>query len=110
MIGQISVSRQINQLFWRRTYFDKKALKEWHGLDNSIREQLKKKLEKRLEHPHIKKDKLSGSNDIYKIKLRNSGYRLAYLVDDKLNRIIVIIIGKRDKDLVYKELRRRWGL
>lgn len=37
------------------------ALKEWHKLDNSIRQQLKKKLAERLKNPRVEKDRLSAT-------------------------------------------------
>ena len=77
--------------------FKPKALKEWHKLDNSIKEQLKKKLKERLKRPEVQSDKLSGFEHIYKIKLRNSGFRLAYEVQNELLVVLVIKIGKRDK-------------
>jgi mRNA interferase RelE/StbE len=40
--------------------------------------------------------------DCYKIKLRGVGYRLAYQVRDKELVVVVIAVGKRDKNLVYK--------
>ncbi len=88
-------------------FFDKKALEEWQGLDNTIKQQFKKKLKERLENPCVRKDKLSGHNNAYKIKLRNSGYRLAYIVNDQLKRITVMVIGKRDNNTVYRKLKNR---
>ena len=58
------------------------ALKEWQKLDNSVKAQFKKKLTKRLENPKVAKDKLGGYENIYKIKLKDAGYRLAYQVKD----------------------------
>jgi len=46
-----------------------------------LKEQFKKRLAKRLETPRRPKDKLSGFDDVYKIKLRTAGYRLAYKVE-----------------------------
>ncbi len=80
------------------------AKKEWDKLDNSIKIQFKKKLRERVETPRVPKDKLSGYNDIYKIKLRNKGYRLVYEVKDDKIVIIVLTIAKRENDLVYKNL------
>jgi len=80
------------------------AKKEWDKLDNSIKIQFKKKLRERVETPRVPKDKLSGYNDIYKIKLRNKGYRLVYEVKDDEIVIIVLTIAKRENDLVYKNL------
>ena len=57
----------------------------------------KKELEKRLEEPIVLSDKLSGFENVYKIKLRSSGFRLAYEVKDEEIVVLVLKIGKRDK-------------
>jgi mRNA interferase RelE/StbE len=73
--------------------FKKTALKEWKKLGSTIREQFKKKLAEVIENPHIKNAKLSGANELYKIKLRQVGYRLAYEVNDthRLKKVIVYV-------------------
>ena len=93
-----------------RLTFLKSALKEWEGLDNQIKLQFKKKLIERLENPIAQKDKLSGLNDCYKIKLRTVGYRLVYKVVHNTITVQVIVIAKRDKNLVYELSRRRLEL
>ncbi|NEW60199.1 type II toxin-antitoxin system RelE/ParE family toxin [Sulfurovum sp. bin170] len=87
--------------------FHRKALKEWEQLDNSIKEQFKKKLEKRLETPKIPKDKLRGFDMVYKIKLKSAGYRLAYRVEDETITVLVLVVGKREDNKVYKMLHGR---
>ena len=86
--------------------FKPKALKEWKKLDYSIKEQFHKKLLKRLQDPKVSSDKLSGYDSVYKIKLRDSGFRLAYEVKDKEIIVLVLKIGKRDKfyELLKKSL------
>jgi len=83
------------------------ALKEWKKLDNSIQVQLKKKLKERLEVPHVPSSQLSGFENHYKIKLRASGYRLVYEVIDNEHYVLVIVVGRRDKNLVYKKVQNR---
>ena len=83
------------------------ALKEWQKLDNSIKTQFKKKLKERLENPKAVKDKLRGYDDVYKIKLRDAGYRLAYQVKDVQITILVLVVGKRANDEVYNLLKDR---
>ena len=83
------------------------ALKEWKKLDNSIQSQFKKKLTERLEKPHNPSSKLSGFENHYKIKLRASGYRLVYEVIDNELFVLVIAIGKRDRNIVYKKAKKR---
>lgn len=87
--------------------FHELALDEWKKLDSSLRQQFKKKLAERLEHPHVPSSALSGMPDCYKIKLRKAGYRLVYCVDDKTIFVTVIAIGKRDKLKVYSAAQSR---
>jgi mRNA interferase RelE/StbE len=82
--------------------FKKSALKEWEKLGHTIKEQFKKKLKERLENPHIPSAALSGAKNIYKIKLRQLGYRLVYSVEDKTVTITVIAVGKRDRNEIYQ--------
>ena len=82
--------------------FKKSALKEWKKLGATIQTQFKKKLVDILENPHIESSKLSGGNELYKIKLRQAGYRLVYEVNDSIVTVTVISVGKRDKGKVYK--------
>lgn len=84
--------------------FKPKALKEWKKIDYSVREQFKKKLKERLESPKIQSDKLSGYENVYKIKLRSSGFRLAYEVKDSEIVVLVLKVGKRDK--FYESLQK----
>ena len=81
--------------------FKKSALKEWKKLNSTVREQLKKKLAQRLENPRVPSAALSGAKDIYKIKLRQIGYRLVYSVSDETITVVVIAVGKRNRNDVY---------
>lgn len=83
------------------------ALKEWNDLGETVREQFKKKLRQRLENPKVPKDKLSGLDGVYKIKLKAVGYRLAYQIIDERVVILVLVIGKRENSAVYKLLYSR---
>ncbi|MGI9276867.1 MAG: type II toxin-antitoxin system RelE family toxin [Endozoicomonas sp.] len=83
------------------------AMKEWDKLAPPLRNQFKKKLAERLVNPHVPSAKLKGYENVYKIKLRTAGYRLAYEVIDDEVVVYILAIGKRDKDAVYKTLRKR---
>ena len=87
--------------------FNPKALKEWGKLITEIKAQFHKKLQHRLKNPRVPKDKLSGFKDIYKIKLRSAGFRLVYEVKDKEIVVLVLGVGKREKDAVYMNLKNR---
>ncbi len=81
--------------------FKKNALKEWKKLGPSIRELFKKKLAERLTNPHIPSAAISGSKNLYKIKLRQLGYRLVYSVSDSTITVTVLAVGKRNRNEVY---------
>ncbi len=81
--------------------FKRSALKEWNKLNHTIKEKFKKKLTKILLKPHIPSASLSGTENLYKIKLRNAGYRLVYEVSDSKVTVSVIAVGKRNKNEVY---------
>jgi len=83
------------------------ALKEWKKLDPYLQSQFKKKLKERLNEPHVSSCRLSGFENHYKIKLRSSGYRLVYEVSDEEICVLVIAVGKRERNLVYKKARKR---
>lgn len=83
------------------------ALKEWNKLDAAIRVQFKSKLAERLTNPRVPAAKLSGQKDRYKIKLRSVGYRLVYEVRDKALIVVVVAVGKRDRNAVYQTAAKR---
>ena len=88
--------------------FDKDALKEWAALDGSVKITLKKLLLRRLEQPHVPGDALHRElKGFYKIKLRKQGYRLIYAVKDDLLVVLVVAVGKRENDEVYKDAVKR---
>lgn len=86
--------------------FKKSALKEWKKLGATIQAQFKKKLSERLQAPHNPSSKLSGAENMYKIKLRQSGYRLVYKVEDDVVIVTVLAVGKREKKEVYIKAKR----
>ena len=66
---------------------------------------IQKKLIHIIEDRYIPSVKLSGATDLYKIKLRQAGYRLVYSVNDQV--VTVTAVGKRDKSSVYKDAMTR---
>ncbi|MEO8759216.1 MAG: type II toxin-antitoxin system RelE/ParE family toxin [Devosia sp.] len=79
-----------------------RALKAWKKLDTVTRGQFRKKLGERLQNPRVPKDALHFKPSHYKIKLRDKGYRLIYIVDDQRVTVIVIDVGRRDE--IYDEI------
>ncbi|MEN8218734.1 MAG: type II toxin-antitoxin system RelE/ParE family toxin [Pseudomonadota bacterium] len=66
------------------------ALEEWENLNNSIKPLFKKKLQERLNNPHVLASRLRGFENHYKIKLKKAGFRLVYEVLDEENYVLVI--------------------
>ena len=56
------------------------------------------------------KDKLSSFEAVYKIKLKTLGYRLAYEVIDESLVVLVLVVGKRENNAIYKALMQRFSL
>ncbi|HYD78550.1 MAG TPA: type II toxin-antitoxin system RelE/ParE family toxin [Paucimonas sp.] len=82
--------------------FHPDALDEWKKLDGAVREHLKNKLAERLETPRIPAAAIRGGRDLYKIKLRTLGYRLVYQVQDEKVTVLVLSVGKRERNRAYK--------
>ncbi|RYD72976.1 MAG: type II toxin-antitoxin system RelE/ParE family toxin [Verrucomicrobiaceae bacterium] len=87
--------------------FDARALKEWHKLGDTVRQQLKKKLAAVLSNPRVEANRLHTLPDCYKIKLRSSGYRLVYQVIDQDVVVFVIAMDKREREQVYRRAAER---
>ncbi|WEV50179.1 type II toxin-antitoxin system RelE/ParE family toxin (plasmid) [Acinetobacter sp. ESL0695] len=83
---------------------------EWENLPSAIRDQLKKKLSKIIQQPHVPKNILRGDlAGCYKIKLLKAGVRLVYQVRDDQVIILLITVGKRADNIVYNEAKKRIG-
>ena len=90
-----------------RLSFHPDALAEWRKLDATVSEQFRKKLAERLQHPHVPAARLAGHQERYKIKLRSVGYRLVYEVRDTVLLVIVVAVGKRERNAVYRMAAKR---
>jgi len=91
-------------------HFDERALAEWHKLEKQIQEQFKKKLNKLITGVEIPspKTRLSGlPPGHFKIKQRSSGYRLVYKYEEDKLVILVIAVGRRNRNIVYDIARYR---
>ncbi|MEE4639783.1 MAG: type II toxin-antitoxin system RelE/ParE family toxin [Wenzhouxiangella sp.] len=92
-----------------RLLFHRAARKEWDKLPPDIRSRFKTKLARLLDGSETPTpaNRLSGAPDLFKIKLRQAGYRLAYKLDRGELIIVVVAVGKRERDRVYRQLRQR---
>ncbi|ASN72585.1 hypothetical protein 9F4_9 [uncultured Caudovirales phage] len=87
--------------------FDQRALKEWHKLGDTVRQQFKKKLAEVLLNPRVEANRLRDLPDCYKIKLRSAGYRLIYQVIDQEVVVFVVAVDKRENEAAYRKAEDR---
>ncbi|MFJ2331800.1 type II toxin-antitoxin system RelE family toxin [Pseudomonas helleri] len=87
--------------------FDQRALKEWHKLGDTVRQQFKKKLAEILINPRVEANRLRDLPDCYKIKLRSAGYRLIYQVIDQEVVVFVVAVDKRENEAAYRKAEDR---
>ena len=87
--------------------FHPEALREWRKLTPGTREQFKNKLAERLIEPRIPASQLRGSTHRYKIKLLAAGFRLVYEVWDRELLVLVVAVGKRERNAVYRQADQR---
>jgi mRNA interferase RelE/StbE len=81
--------------------FHPSAWREWEKLDGTLRAQFKKKLGERLDSPLVPSARILGAPDLYKIKLRTAGYRLVYQVIANKVAVLVLSVGKRERNSAY---------
>ena len=85
--------------------FDKDALKEFRRIDSSAQTLFKKKLAKLIsgiELPSPRHAMYGFPKGFYKIKLRKAGLRMLYYYDDGKYVVLVIAVGKRERNSVYE--------
>lgn len=81
--------------------FKESAAKSFNDLDKPKREQLQKKLAERCKNPKVPSAQLRGDlSGLYKIKIQ--GIRAVYQVKDDELILLVLVVGKRENDDVYK--------
>jgi mRNA interferase RelE/StbE len=87
--------------------FHPKLLREFEKLDPEIKRQVIARMRSRALEPKIPKAKLRGElKNCYKIKLKNSGYRVVYQVLASQGKIRVLAIGRRDSGIYQHALSR----
>ena len=87
--------------------FHPEALQEWRKLTPGIREQFKNKLAERLHEPRTPVSQLRGSSNRTKIKLRAPGFRLVVEVRDRKLLVLVVAVGKRERNAAYRQADQR---
>lgn len=91
-----------------RLLFLPSVLKEWQALDGSVKEPLRKLLQKRLNNPHVPGGALHGElNGYYKIKLNKQGIHLVYGVENDALIVMVMAVDRREDGVVYRSVMAR---
>lgn len=104
----VAPQRRTYSKYRYRLLFLPSALKEWQGLDGSVKEVLRKLLRKRLNNPHVPGGALHGElNGYYKIKLKKQGIRLVYGVEDDALIVMVMAVDKRENGVIYRSVMAR---
>lgn len=81
--------------------FRPSAAKAFKKLDLALQRQFARKLDQRSFDPIVPSARVRNIPNAYKIKLRSSGFRLIYLVRDRQLVILVLSIGRRDREEAY---------
>ena len=84
-----------------------KVMTAGQKLSVGIREQFKKNLAEHLIEPRIPASRLRGSTNRYAIKLRAAGFRLIDEVRDQQVLVLVLAVGKRDRNAAYHQSDQR---
>lgn len=86
--------------------FHSRAKKEFEGLEKSARNAFSRKLTKLVTREELPspKNALRGFDrpNVYKIKLKKAGLRLVYHYDGEDLVILVVAVGKRERNVVYQ--------
>jgi mRNA interferase RelE/StbE len=85
------------------------AKRTWDKLNPAVRDQLKRKLDERRRNPHVASARLSHMPGCYKIKLRAEGLRAVYQVQEEALLLLVLAIGRRERNEAYDKARRELG-
>lgn len=83
---------------------------EFQSIEKSARSAFKKKLAKLVsgaEKPTPKNALYGFPKGFYKIKLRKAGLRLVYKYDGENLTVLVISVGRRQRNLVYEVAKAR---
>ncbi|ABS65201.1 prevent-host-death family protein [Parvibaculum lavamentivorans DS-1] len=83
-----------------RLGFVEEAMREWQGLAPSVRQPFERTLAKRLEEPHVERQRFPGLPGFYRIKLKKSGsgpvYVLVYKVEGERIEVREVGTGRED--------------
>jgi mRNA interferase RelE/StbE len=89
--------------------FRPRAKKAFDRLGTADQRQLAVKLKARCASPRVPADAVREIPDGYKIKLRSSGIRAIYQVRDSTLVLLVLAVGKREREEAYKDAINEYG-
>lgn len=83
--------------------FRPRAAKAFRNLATIEQRQISKKLKERCLNPRVPADRVREIPGGYRLKLRSAGIRLIYLVRDTELVILVLAIGRREREEAYAD-------
>ncbi len=84
--------------------FSKSARKEWSTLEKTVKARFKVKLATILTDPKIPAYRLPGKVGFYKVKLKGTGHRLVYDVNQACVSVDVLLVTRKKPDDYYSNL------
>ncbi len=95
-----------------RVEFIPEALEDFKKLDNAVRKQIAKKIDKLAENPYFGKPLAEKAGidltGFYKLYVYNKKYRIVYrIIEERIEVVEIWGIGKRDKKEIYKTIIKR---
>ncbi|WP_309751214.1 type II toxin-antitoxin system RelE/ParE family toxin [Novosphingobium sp.] len=89
--------------------FRPRAAKAFEKLGTADKRQLAANLAERRDNPRVPGDAVRQIPNGYRLKLRKSGIRLIYQVRDQQLLVLVLAIGRREREEAYREALREYG-
>ncbi len=84
--------------------FSKSARKEWSALEKTVQARFKAKLATILNEPEIPAYRLPGKVGFYKLKLKGTGHRLVYDVNQACVSVDVLLVTRKKPNDYYSDL------
>jgi mRNA interferase RelE/StbE len=88
--------------------FRQRAAKAFQRLSTASQRQIAKKLKERCLQPKVSADQVRDIPNAYRLKLRSAGIRLIYMVRDEQLVILVLSVGRREREEAYKDAIREF--
>jgi len=90
-----------------KVIFIEDVYKDLQKLDKSLQIEILKVIKKLEENPYLGKPLKGNLKNFYKIYVFRKKYRIVYTLEENNLIILIVGIGKRDKEKIYKIVEKR---